>query len=65
MNQSDRTMPSAVCERTASIGMDAPCSLSGLGENGYCSNAVKRISKDYRGFTADMVGRQVTDSGVS
>ena len=32
MNQSDRTMPSAVCERTAPIGMDAPCSLSGLGE---------------------------------
>ena len=58
-------MPSAVCERTAPIGMDSPCSLSGLGENGYCSNAVKRISKDYRGFTADMVGRQVTDSGVS
>lgn len=32
MNQSDRTMPSAVCGRTAPIGMDAPCSLPGLGE---------------------------------
>ena len=25
-------MPSAVCERTAHIGMDAPCSLPGWGE---------------------------------
>lgn len=34
MNQSDQTMPSAVCGRAASIGMDAPCSLPSWGETG-------------------------------
>lgn len=57
---------SASRNRAYATGADlGPLVLSGLGENGYCSKAVKRIGKDYRGFNADMVGRQVTASDVS
>lgn len=58
MNQSDRTMPSAVCERTAPIGMDAPCSLPGLGEKGVriCESQPSWTKLLIDGWRVDMNG---------
>lgn len=58
MNQSDQTMPSAVCGRAASIGMDAPCSLPGLGEKGVriCESQPSWTKLLIDGWRVDMNG---------
>lgn len=68
MNQSDRTMPSAVCERTAPIGMDAPRSLPSWGRRACGYAKASRLGPNLLidGWRVDMNGCEASNlSGES